>query len=154
MRTKRALNLAPIALVICLLGMAGPVRGAAVAEQGGEKSAVAPQDDLAQRWGIRILGLHTSAAGYLLDFRYRVLDPVKARPVLDRSVRPYLIDEASGRTLVVPSPPKVGSLRNSGTPAAGRNYFVLFGNPGKTVARGGRVVVVIGDLRVPDVVVE
>jgi len=112
------------------------------------------RSDLAQRWGIRLLGLHPSASGYVLDFRYSVVDPVKAQPLLDRSVRPFLIDQVSGRTLIVPAPPVVGSLRASGAPVAGRNYFVLFGNPGKAVTRGGRVTVVIGDLRIPDVVVE
>jgi hypothetical protein len=107
-----------------------------------------------EHWGVDILGIHLSAAGYILDFRYQVVDPAKACRLVDRSVRPILIDEASGHTLIVPSPPKVGSLRSVGDPKQGRNYFVLFGNPGKLVTRGGHVTVIIGDLLIPGVEVE
>ncbi len=121
---------------------------------GGTRSPARHGASLEERWGVRVLGLHLSAGGYLLDFRYRVLDAAKAKPILDRRARPYLLDDASGRSLAVPSPPKLGPMRNTGFPVAGRNYFVVFGNPGKFVKRGERVTVVIGDFRAPNLVVE
>jgi hypothetical protein len=109
---------------------------------------------LEESWGIRILGLRLSAGGYMLDFRYRVLDPTKAAPLLDRSVKPHLIDQASGAKVIVPSPPKIGPLRTTQAPQAGRSYFVIFANPGVYIERGSKVTVVIGDFRAEDLTVE
>ena len=99
---------------------------------------------------IEVEGIRLSAAGYMLDFRYRVLDPVKAAPLLDRKVKLYLLDEASGARLAVPNAPKVGSLRTSSrskmTP--GRNYFILFANPGRYLQAGSKVTLVAGDAEI------
>jgi hypothetical protein len=104
--------------------------------------------------GIEIVGVGLSAGGYMLDFRYRVVDPDRALPVLARKVRARITDQATGAVLLVPSSPKVGALRQSApTAEAGRVYFVMFANPGAAVKAGARVTVEIGDLRVSDVVV-
>ncbi|MHC4616861.1 MAG: hypothetical protein ACYTEQ_03815 [Planctomycetota bacterium] len=108
-----------------------------------------------EKWGVQIVGIRLSAADYMLDFRYRVVDPNKAAPLLSRKVKPYLVDEASGAKLIVPAPPKVGSLRQkSYEPIAGKIYFIIFSNPGKLVKRGGRVTVVIGDFKAENLIVE
>ncbi|MEW6569797.1 MAG: hypothetical protein AB1390_01280 [Nitrospirota bacterium] len=104
-------------------------------------------------WGIQIDGIRLSAGGYMLDFRYRVIDPEKAQPIFDRKEKPYLIDQASGAKFMVPSPPKVGPLRTSNPPQADRTYFILFANPGKYVKQGNKVTVVIGDFRAEDLTV-
>jgi len=110
-----------------------------------------------REWGVEIVGLYLSAGGYMLDFRYRVIDPEKARPILDHRVKPYLIHAESDAKLVVPSSPKVGALRQtnrSGEPIAGRVYFAFFANPGSFVKAGDRVHVVIGDYRAENLTVE
>jgi hypothetical protein len=110
---------------------------------------------LQQKWGIQIQGIWLSAADYMLDFRYRIVDPNVAAPLLDRSLKPYLVDQTTGARLIVPAPPKVGALRQSSyQPNAGRTYFIIFGNPGRLVKRGGMVTVVIGDFRAENLVVE
>lgn len=124
-----------------------------------ESQAVAgiPPAGSEERWGVRIEGIRLSAAGNMLDFRYRVIDPDKASPLVDRTVKPYLLDQASGARLMVPSSPKVGPLRQTsadGKPLAGRTYFILFANPGKYVKAGNKVTVVIGDFRAEDLTVE
>ena len=110
--------------------------------------------DVEKTWGIRIEGIRLSAADYMLDFRYRVIDPVKAAPLFNRKTKPYLIDQESGAKFMVPSPPKVGPLRTSDPPQADRTYFIMFGNPGKYVKKGNKVTVVIGDFRLEDLIVE
>lgn len=105
-------------------------------------------------WGIEILGVHTSAAGRLLDFRYRVVDASKAELMFNRAARPRLVDDSTGMTLIVPNPPKVGALRSKGRPQVGHSYFMLFGNPGQLVKPGGLVTLVVGDLRAEHLVVE
>ncbi len=103
--------------------------------------------ELARRFGVAELRVRRSAAGHLLDLRYRVLDPAKAAPLHARAQKPILVDERSGRKLVVPTTPKAGALRSTAPPKAGRIYFALFANPGGAVRRGDQVSVVMGELR-------
>jgi|GEM_PF-678778 len=121
-----------------------------------QASVTSPQNeatDLAEKWGIEILGVRQSAAGHMLDFRYRVVDAEKASPLFVRQTKPYLIDQASGKVLAVPNLAKVGPLRSSNQPQAGRTYWMFFGNPG-VVKAGGKVSVVIGDFKVENLTVQ
>jgi len=104
-------------------------------------------------WGVEIVGVRRVSSGYMLEFRYRVLDPEKAKPLTDKTVRPYLHDEASGVTLSVPALEKVGEVRQTATPQADRSYYMLFGNPGQIVKPGNRVSVVIGKFRADGIIV-
>lgn len=98
-----------------------------------------------REWGIEILGVHEVSAGYMLEFRYRVLNPKIARPLFDRKIKPYLLDPTTGATVMVPAPEKVGALRNVNMPEAGRMYWVMFANPGKMIKPGSQVSIHIGD---------
>ncbi len=91
-----------------------------------------------------------SAAGFIIDFRYRVIDSEKAAPLFNRKTKPYLIDQASGMKLAVPNPPKIGPLRTSNKPQANR----VFANSGGFIESGNRVTVVIGDFKADNLVVE
>lgn len=114
-----------------------------------------PTETIEQHWGVRVLGIHLSAAGYMLDFRYRVLDTVKASPLFDLSIKPVLIDQATNARMMVPAPDKVGPLRSSAKSLfPDRNYFIMFANPGKYIQRGSKVTVEIGAFRVTDLVVQ
>ena len=108
-----------------------------------------------ERWGIQVDSIKLSAAGYMLDFRYRVLDAEKASPVLNRRVKPFLVVDASGARLMVPNTPKLGLLRQvaSGT-SPDRTYFMLFANPGKAVQPGSKVSLVMGDMKIEDIAVQ
>ncbi len=109
-----------------------------------------------ERLGVEFGAVHLSAAGNMLDLRYRVVDPVRAAPLFDRKVRPYLLDESSGAAFGVPDSPKLGQLRTTrrnSDAAADRNYHVLFANPGQLLKAGQKVSLVIGDIRVENLVV-
>lgn len=110
-----------------------------------------------ERLGIRIEGLRLSAAGNMLDLRYRVYDPVKAAPLFDRRVGPYLLDEKSGAAFGVPESPKVGQLRttrrNSDALAA-RDYHIIFANPGHRLQAGQKVSLVVGEMKLENLSVE
>jgi len=106
------------------------------------------------KWGVRVIGVRPSAAGYMLDFRYRVLDAKKAAEVVNRKNKPYLLVEKDGSKLVVPVTSKLGPLRQSAQYAKeNRNYFMFFANPGKHVKSGDLVTVVIGDFKAEHIVV-
>ncbi len=108
---------------------------------------------LKDQWGIELTSVRMTAAGHMVDFRYRVLDTTKAAPLHKRQTKPYLIHQASGKVLAVPNTAKVGSLRNSNIPKEGRIYWMFFGNKG-VVKNGDKVSVVIGDFRIDDIEVE
>jgi len=119
-----------------------------------ENVAAEPPKSTEEQWGVQVQGIYLSAAGYMLDFRYRVVDPHKAADLFRRDIRPHLVDLATGAKLIVPSPPKVGPLRPTNPPQAGKAYFVMFANPGKLVKPGDKVTVVIGDFQARDIIVQ
>ena len=117
--------------------------------------AATPPEQILEKWGIQVLSTRLTAAGYMLDFRYRVVAPEKAAALFDPKSKPYLVDEATGAKFVVPAPPKVGSMRASGkNPVANKNYFIFFANPGGYVKAGNKVSVVIGDFKIEHLTVE
>ena len=98
--------------------------------------------------GIEIVGVRYLAAGYMLDFRYRVKDPEKSLPMFDRSTIPYLLHEKSGAKFMVPSPAKLGPFRATTKKAEiGKRYYMVFANPGRYVKQGDLVTVVLGEHR-------
>ena len=111
---------------------------------------------LEEQWGVKIESLRMSANGNLLDFRYRIIDPEKASHLVDRRNKAYMIEQASGRVLSVPTTAKVGPLRQTvryGLPKKDRVYFILFGNP-HVIKPGDIVTIVVGDFKAENVVVE
>lgn len=152
------LELFAIANTILIVLLASQIVGCATSH---DKQGVKPLakvesigEGIEERWGIQIIGIRQTAAGYMLDFRYRVTDPEKASPLFARKNKPYLIDQASGAKFAVYNSPKTGPLRTSDAPQADRNYFIFFANPGRYVKPGNKITVVIGDFRVENLVVE
>ena len=90
----------------------------------------------------------------MLDFRFHVLDTAKAAPLFERKTKPYLIDQASGRRVIVPTPAKTGPLRTSDPPKPDRTYWMFFANPGAFIQPGAKATVVIGEFLVKDLIVE
>jgi hypothetical protein len=108
-----------------------------------------------QDYGIQVESLQLSAAGYMIDFRYRVVDPSKAYGLLQRDAKTYLIDKKTNSRLIVPTPPKVGALRQkTQKPESGKIYFALFANPGRLVKKGDKVTVVINDFKTDNMTVQ
>lgn len=123
---------------------AGPAAGQPVDPQSPE-----------QQWGVKIIGIRLAAAGYMLDFRYRVIDPVKAGLLFDPQFKPCLTDQGTGARMMVPAPPKIGPLRSSGKAVLpNRVYFIMFANPGQYIKAGNKVTVEIGAFKITDLVVQ
>lgn len=139
-----------LAAALALAGCASSQRSSSAADAEAALQLAEAQ------YGIRIEGLQLSAAGSMLDFRYRVVDPVKAAPILDPKLQPYLLDEARGAKLGVPVSPVLGRIRQTSrnnTIYTDRTYFVMFGNPGKAVHSGDKVTLQLGQLKITDLVV-
>lgn len=131
----------------------GPVSGA----DGPEAMVRSTHYQSEQRLGIRIEGLRLSAAGSMLDLRYRVNDAAKAAPLFDRKIRPYLLDEKSGAAVGVPESPKVGQLRTTrrnSDAMTERDYHILFANPGHLLQAGQKVSLVVGEVKLENLFIE
>lgn len=129
----------------------------APATMDASRAAPAATSDVEATFGIRVEGLRLTAAGSMLDFRYRVLDAQKAAPLLNGKVQPALLDDARGAKLGVPDTPKLGRIRQTsrnGVIHTDRSYFILFGNPGKALQNGDKVSLLLGPVKVTDLVVQ
>lgn len=109
---------------------------------------------VAEEIGIAVQAVRLSSAGYVLDMRYRVLDIEKATAMVGRQAKPYVIVEKSGAKLAVPVSYKLGPLRQSTThPDDDRIYFTFFANPGRHVASGDTIRLVVGEYTSEPIVV-
>ncbi|MEJ2142860.1 MAG: hypothetical protein P8Y24_11000 [Gammaproteobacteria bacterium] len=147
MKSSKWFSIVIVAATLC-------VTAAAAAEDKSSMSKVAVVDVkthprlktyMKRKWGVEVLWVKTTAAGYMLEFRYKVLDAEKAKPLFKRQSKPVLTHEKSGSKMIVPTPGKVGALRNSNTPKQGTIYWMFFANPGKYVKPGDLVSIQIGD---------
>lgn len=105
--------------------------------------------------GVEIVAVRLTAAGGMLDLRYRVLDPVKAKPLMDPAVPISLSDPGTGAELRIPVDEQIGALRQSGSRIRpGQVLANLFSNPGHVVKTGGKINLRLGDLEVAGLTVE
>jgi hypothetical protein len=123
-------------------------RHAAVPAITTGKLPAADPSAVARRWGVEIASMRLASRGYMLEFRYKILDANKAQPIFKRGLRPILSDEASGFQSTVPNPPTTGALRSTNDAKAGRTYFTFFANPGRYVKVGNTVTVTIGEFSI------
>ena len=108
-------------------------------------------EKIADQWGVKLISLSLSAAGYMMDLRFRVLDADKASSFFDHRIKPYVLAEQSNAKLPVPMANKVGAMRptNRGKNIkSGKNYYMMFANPDRHVRSGDKVTLVIGDFKV------
>ena len=106
---------------------------------------------LADEWGVELISLNLTSAGFMMDFRFRVLDADKALSLFDHRIKPYVVAERSSIKLPVPMAAKVGAMRptNRGKNIkADKNYYMIFANPDRHVKSGEKVTVIIGDFKV------
>ena len=105
-------------------------------------------------WGVDDMRVRTAESGELIRFSWRVVDPERSRTLNDKKLDPALIAPAAHVKLVIPSLEKVGQLRQSSTPEAGKSYWMAFSNPGRKVKSGDRVDIAIGPFHAEGLVVE
>ncbi|MES9815623.1 MAG: hypothetical protein ABW155_03160 [Candidatus Thiodiazotropha sp.] len=113
-------------------------------------------NEIEDKWGIRLVSLRLTAAGYMIDFRFRVLNVEKSKNFFDQRVKPHLVVERSNAKLPIPMAAKVGAFR---TTNRGQNikpnktYYMVFGNPDAHVKSGEKVTMVVGDFKAEHLIV-
>jgi hypothetical protein len=141
---------------------APPAQGAATPKPVAPVSKMYMSDRVSMRahmyyqgvWGVDELKVKYTESGEMVRFSYRVVDPVKAAALNDKAAEPSLMDLQAGVKLVVPEMEKIGKLRQTSTPIAGRSYWMAFSNSGRRVRPGDRVSVEIGHFRADGLLVE
>ncbi len=106
------------------------------------------------RFGIDDMHVRSVSSGSSIEFRYRVVDADKASVLTDRTSNPYLIDQETGTRLDIPVMEKVGALRQTATPRAGKEYWMVFANRTKAVKPGRRVDIFCGAFHIRGLTVE
>jgi len=148
---RKGLAVLFVELAIIAIALMSPRWAAAAGATPSNGSGVS---DSEKKFGIKIVSLRPTANGQMLDLRFQVVDPEKAKAVLDKHKKTFLLDGQTGKTLTVPVT-KAGPMRQATlNPEAGRVYFTLFANPGGLVKEGSSVSLVIGDFRKDDVMID
>ncbi|MBI5069290.1 MAG: hypothetical protein HZB56_13730 [Deltaproteobacteria bacterium] len=125
------------AALLCLL-LASPALGA---RAGGERS-LSP-GELLDRFGISITRVGVVGGGGMVDLRFVVRDPQKARHLLEGGKAPGLLTGRGGRALEAPHHGAQRSvLLQKDAPC-----FVLYPNVRGAVRPGGQVSVTFGAVR-------
>src|SRR3989304_1967752 len=134
---RRVRFILPVAAILLLIG------GFFAYFAGANQNRVTPQARaeliseraFEDRYGIRITLIGVTAAGGLIDFRFKVLDAEKAEPLMrDPANLPALIVEDSGVTLKAPE----GMVRNLEL-NNGSAYFILYSNVPEAIKPGTSV---------------
>ena len=145
-----------VVVAAMLLALAGSLsRPAWAAPMHGEGSP-APSSaidaaTLQERYGVRIDKVAVTGGGGLVDVRFTVLDPGKARPILqDPASRPKLVVEDGGLVLDGPVHGLMRNVRLQKDAAC----FLLYPNARGAVKSGTRVAVAFGNVKVASVVAQ
>lgn len=125
------------------------------AQRWAKKLAPEPPPTLESQWGIQVCGLRLTMANSALDLRYKVLDPDKAILLGNGKTPSFIFDQATGKKLPMPTPPKEGAFPPTANKLiAGKTYFAMVRNAGGTLKSGSEVTVVIGGSEATNLTVE
>jgi hypothetical protein len=138
------------ALLVAGLVLAALVGRALLPSEADVRSgteAVTAQE-FAAHTGVNVTLLGVTGGGGMIEFRYQVLDPDKAsRLVHDDALRPVLVVEDTGATLVMSSRPHGHQAELK----LGGSYFFLLANANNAIREGSKVTIVVGDVRLEHV---
>ena len=141
----------PALVLLTLAGMFFYLRAHNAAPAPRDRYASVPVSTaIEERYGIRFSFLASTAAGGLIDLRYRIVDADKAKDFGHYTeTSPMLIAEDTGAILSVT---KHGLHNHRVQP--GLVFHVLFRNTGNAIQPGKRVTIQVGDLQLKHVVVQ
>jgi hypothetical protein len=149
-RIPRARHILPVVGILLIIGgylvyRAWPARRPDATEP---PPVTVSEATLESDYGLRINLLAVTAAGGMIDLRFKVLDKEKAAQLLGTpQPRLAVIAEDSGTVIQAPA-----DTKQSFTLEDGQVYFVQFPNAGHAVETGSPVSLVIGGVRLEHLV--
>jgi hypothetical protein len=110
----------------------------------------AVMQELEERFGIRVTLIGVTAAGGMVDFRFKVLDQDKARILTqEHDLMPVLNVQNTDTRLAMP-----GGGMHSMTLQNGKVYYLLFGNSKGTVKPGTSISVAFGAMQLKPILAQ
>ena len=110
----------------------------------------AAMPELEERFGIRVTLIGVTAAGGMVDFRFKVLDQNKARVLTqEHNLMPVLNVQNTDTRLAMP-----GGGMHSMTLQNGKVYYLLFGNSKGVVKPGTSVSVAFGEMQLAPILAQ
>ena len=110
----------------------------------------AAMPELEERFGIRVTLIGVTAAGGMVDFRFKVLDQDKARVLTqEHNLMPVLNVQNTDTRLAMP-----GGGMHSMTLQNGKVYYLLFGNSKGVVKPGTSVSVAFGEMQLAPILAQ
>lgn len=159
-----AARFAPLAVALALVTLAAVIgfqwwSSTQLPDEVVNSTAVSPEI-LEQQYGLRVDLIGVVAAGGLIDLRFTVIDPQKASQIFGvhvqsatqthgEAVMPVLAPGGSTEAIHV-----AGAMAHHLTLRENGKYYLLYPNPGGTVQGGTPVSVVIGDIRLDNVIAQ
>jgi len=103
------------------------------------------------QFGISPESVHVSSTGYLLEFRFHVLDPERAEQWLATDGHACLMDSEGDTVLISLGFPGIASSGGIGPALAwGDTRSILFADPERGLNPPSRAVFAFGDIRIGD----
>ena len=149
---RRMWSLLPVALLlVAVVALAVYRKGSGHQAASAQPAPVAiSQQTLEEEYGLSIRLLAVTAAGGLIDLRFKVVDEAKAAQLLDTSqLRLGIVAQESDTLIEAPA-----DTRQSFDLQQDMVYFVQFPNTGHAIDVGSRVSLIMGDVRVDDLVAQ
>jgi hypothetical protein len=141
-----------LAASVALLALAGvphrparadPSRPAAPGAAGSPRSVSA--EELEATYGVRLTQVAVTGGGGLVDLRFTIVDPARARPLFhDHGALPRLVAEGSGLALDAPSHGAMHNVRMQKNAAC----FLLYPNTRGAIQPGTKVAVAFDGIKV------
>ena len=104
---------------------------------------------LEERYGIRVTLIGVTAAGGMVDFRFRVLDASKALALTkDHALMPVLNVQDSDTRLAMSAGMHTMNFQND------KVYYILFGNPRGEVKPGTPISVAFGEMQLEPILAQ
>lgn len=110
---------------------------------------VVSQAAFEEKWGIHISHIAVVADGGLIDFRFQVIDPDKASPVMEVETRPHLYVESTGQEVS-----SLYHIMHNHAIQAGKSHYLIFNNENGAIRSGTSVSVVLGDMRLEHIIAQ
>jgi hypothetical protein len=142
---------APQATVATSQPVTAAPQPAVAAQQNAARARpqLAAPSPLETQYGIQVTQVNLTAAGGLVDFRFRVLDAAKARKLLGNPANMPVLIAGDNPPLAPPHHALHGAKFGDGLV-----YFILYPNVRSAVKPGAEVTVAMGDVRLGPVTVQ
>jgi hypothetical protein len=110
------------------------------------------ESDLAEKYGLQLTLVATTAMNSWVDVRLKVLDAQKAQTILENPNRNPVLRVETGSHQMIPTPSNKGAHHH--TLQTGMIYYMLFPNRHNVIRSGTPVRVVFGDLALDTVITQ